>query len=192
VFLSLRTPRLLLRPLHTSDTASLVAYRSLPEVARYQSWDSYTFADAEALIAKLLNVIPNTPGTWFQLGIEEQATGELIGDCGLHFRGDEPQQVELGITLAPSRQKCGYATEALRAVLEYLFEMLGKHRVSAVTDVENQTAANLLRRLGFRQEGHFVEHVWYKGAWGSEFLFALLRRDWLAQKLPASAYNTGS
>jgi len=36
----------------------------------------------------------------------------------------------------------------------------------------------LFRRLGFRREAHFVEHVWFKGGWGSEFVFALLRREW--------------
>jgi RimJ/RimL family protein N-acetyltransferase len=50
--------------------------------------------------------------------------------------------------------------------------------VAAVTDAENRPAASLFRRLGFRQEAHFVEHVWFKGAWGSEFVFALLERDW--------------
>jgi RimJ/RimL family protein N-acetyltransferase len=45
-----------------------------------------------------------------------------------------------------------------------------------VTDAENHAAARL-----FRQEGHFIEHVWFKGAWGSEFLFALLRREWHAR-----------
>jgi RimJ/RimL family protein N-acetyltransferase len=50
--------------------------------------------------------------------------------------------------------------------------------VAAVTDAENRPAAALFRRLEFRQEAHFLEHVWFKGAWGSEFVFALLRREW--------------
>ena len=33
-----------------------------------------------------------------------------------------------------------------------------------------------------QRRGHFVEHVWFKGAWGSEFLFALLLREWQARK----------
>jgi RimJ/RimL family protein N-acetyltransferase len=50
--------------------------------------------------------------------------------------------------------------------------------VVAVTDALNAPAARLLERVGFRREGHFIENVWFKGAWGSEYLYALLARDW--------------
>jgi len=179
-FTELRSPRLRLRRLGAGDAAALCAYRSLPEVARFQSWESFTPDDAERLIAGQVSIEPDTAGTWFQLAIVEAVTDRVIGDCGLHFRAEDPRQVELGITLSPAHQGRGLATEALGRVLEYLFGDLGKHRVSAVTDGENRAAAALFRRLGFRQEGHFVEHVWFKGAWGSEYLFALLKREWQA------------
>jgi RimJ/RimL family protein N-acetyltransferase len=178
LFRELRSHRLQLRPLCPDDAPTLCAYRSMPEVARYQCWESFTLNDAAQFIAGQTGLLPDTPGTWFQLGIVSVASGQLIGDCGLHFREDDPRQVELGITLAPAHQGCGFATEALGSVLKYVFGTLGKHRVFAVTDAENRAAATLFRKFGFRQEGYFVEHVWFKGAWGSEFLFALLHREW--------------
>ena len=177
-FQELRTQRLSLRRLRDDDASALVAYRSLPEVARYQSWESFTREDAIALIASQADVVPDTPGTWLQLAIVETVSGKLIGDGGLHFRADDPQQMELGITLAPEYHGRGLATEALARVLDYCFGELAKHRVSAVTDAKNRAAAALFLRLGFRQEAHFIEHVWFKGEWGSEYLFALLRREW--------------
>jgi RimJ/RimL family protein N-acetyltransferase len=177
-FSDLCTPRLRLRRLCPDDAPAICAYRALPEVARYQSWESFSLDDSARLIARHAGLIPDTPGTWFQLGIMNVASGQLIGDCGLHFREDEPRQVELGITLGPAHQGSGFAREALVSVLEYVFAKLGKHRVSAITDSENRAAANLFTYLGFRREAHFVEHVWFKGAWGSEYLFALLRREW--------------
>ena len=104
------------------------------------------------MIAGTAGLVLDTPGTWFQLGIVILASGQLVGDCGLHFRKDDPRQVELGITLAPTHQGSGIAV-ALGSVLKYLFGTLGKHRVVAVTDAENRAAASLFRRLGFRQEG---------------------------------------
>ncbi len=81
-------------------------------------------------------------------------------------------------TLAPARQGRGYAAETLRCVLDHLFRELGKHRVLAVTDAADAAAARLFRRTGFRQEGHVLEHVWFKGRHGSEYLFTLLAREW--------------
>jgi RimJ/RimL family protein N-acetyltransferase len=187
--LELRSLRLCLRRLLPEDAPSLVAYRSLPEVARFQDWESFGPDDAARLIASQAAVIPDTPGAWLQLALVLLESGEVVGDCGIHFRRDEPRQVELGITLAPARQGRGLATEALSRVLEYVFDSLGKHRASAVTDAENAPAAALLRRLGFRQEAHFVEHVWFKGAWGSEYLFALLHREWQASREPGTLRN---
>ncbi len=177
----LLSSQLCLRRLRRDDASAVVGYRSLPEVARYQSWESFELADAVRLIENQASVVPNTPGTWLQLALVPHTTGTVIGDCGIHFRADEPQQVELGITLAPSHQGQGYASEALEAVLGYVFGTLHKHRASATTDADNPAASRLFRRLGFRQEGHFIEHVWFKGAWGSEYLFAMLQREWRTQ-----------
>lgn len=169
----LRTARLVLRRLVPADAVPLSRYRSLPEVARYQSWDAFTPEDAERLIADQRTVVPGTPGTWLQLAI---VTESVIGDCGLHFLDD--RQVEVGITLDPTKQGKGYAAEALRGVLDYLFGPLGKHRVTATTDAENRAAVALFERLGFRREGHYRKNVWFKGNWGDEFLFAILAEEW--------------
>jgi RimJ/RimL family protein N-acetyltransferase len=178
----IQTPRLILRRLRADDLTVLCAYRSLPEVARFQSWDTFSPEDGTRLIADQSCREPNIPGTWLQLAIVREDTGEMIGDCGLHFLQDYERQVELGVTLAPSHQKRGYATEALTGVIDYVFKRLQKHRVTAVTDADNAAAAALFYRLGFRREAHFLENVWFKSRWGSEFAFALLRAEWEKQK----------
>jgi RimJ/RimL family protein N-acetyltransferase len=184
--LELMSPRLRLRRLGADDAAAVCAYRALPEVARFQSWESFSLQDAVQLIAGQDGTPPNTPGTWLQLALTTSGSGEIVGDCGIHFLADDDWQVELGVTLAPAHQGRGLAAEAVGRVLRYVFESLDKYRVRAVTDVENLPAARLFRRLGFRQEAHFVEHVRFKGAWGSEFLFALLRREWQARMVAGS------
>jgi RimJ/RimL family protein N-acetyltransferase len=174
----LRTPRLILRRLRGDDLASLCAYRSLPEVARFQSWDSFGLDDGARLIAEQSGQQPNIPGTWLQLAIVREDSGEMIGDCGIHFLQVDPRQIEIGITLAPAHQGRGYATESIASVIDYAFTRLEKHRVTAITDAGNAAAAALFLRLGFRREGHFIENIWFKGRWGSEFAFALLRTEW--------------
>jgi RimJ/RimL family protein N-acetyltransferase len=66
----------------------------------------------------------------------------------------------------------------VRCLLEYLFGELHLHRVIATCDVENIASFRLLERIGMRREAHLVENIWFKGAWGSEYSYALLYREW--------------
>ena len=181
----LLSPRLRLRRLRPEDAAAISAYRSLPEVARLQSWTTFSPADAARLVVEQNRIVPNTPGTWIQLALTTLKEGTIIGDCGIHFLKNDGRQVELGISLSPAYQGRGLAAEALAQVLWYAFDVLDKHRAWAMTDATNHRSANLFRRLGFRQEAHLVDNVWFKGAWGSEFVFALLQREWRARAASA-------
>jgi RimJ/RimL family protein N-acetyltransferase len=182
-FAELRSARLTLRPLTAGDIGAMCEYRSMPGVARYQSWESFGPSDAAALLERQAAQRPGTPGTWLQLAVVVSATGITAGDCGLHFLPPDARQMEVGITLAPAGWGRGYAAEAVARILELAFGPLQMHRVTAVTDADNAAAARLFHRLGFRREAHFVEHVWFKGRWGSELLFALLRREWEARRV---------
>ena len=185
--LQLHTQRLHLRRLQPEDAAAMSAYRGLLEVARYQSWETFEAEDATQLIAEQLTVKPGDIDSWLQLIIILAESGQPIGDCGIHFLSNAAEQVELGITLDPRYQKHGFACEALHGVLSYVFGTLNTHRVSATTDAENKAAQNLFQRLGFRREAHFVDHVWFKGAWSSEYVYALLQREWQVRPNPPAA-----
>ncbi len=182
-FRELRTDRLVLRRFGPDDAATLAAYRSLPDVARYQSWDlPYTAADAEHLVAGLAGTHPDTPGEWFQLAVADAASGEHVGDVGVFVDGDDPRLAEVGITVAPQAQGRGLATEALTAVLDYLFTARGKHRVAADCDARNTPSAALLERVGMRREAHHRSSAWWKGEWTDEYVYAVLDEEWAARR----------
>lgn len=173
--LKLETARLLLRPVGFFDRESIFAYRSDASANRYQGWIPSCIEDVDIFIRKLADV-PDVTDTWFQLGIVEKASTQLIGDIGLHFLPDE--QMEIGYTLNLAFQKMGYATEALKRVVDYLFIDLGKHRIIASIDPDNTDSIRLVKRLGFRKEGHFIESVLQNGKWVDDVVYALLAREW--------------
>jgi RimJ/RimL family protein N-acetyltransferase len=178
-FTELGAERILLRRFRPADLDEFVAYRSDPAVARYQSWDApYPRADGERAIQDLMELRPDTPGEWYNFAVGLRPAGRLIGDVGLRADADDPRQAEIGFTIAPAYQGRGYATEAARRLLAYLFEQRGKHRVMAQCDPRNDASAAVLRRLGMREEGHLRESTWAKGEWTDDLLFAVLRREW--------------
>lgn len=172
------TQRLQGRPFHDADVEAFVAYRAHPDVERYQSWSDFTLAEGRALVESMKELRPGVLGQWYQFALEERAGAALVGDLALKMNAGEPREAEVGFTLAPAYQGRGYATEALRGLLGHAFGTLGLHRVMAVTDALNAPAAALLERVGMRREAHFHENVFFKGAWGSEFVYAMLDHEW--------------
>lgn len=173
--------RVFLRSLRDADAEAIFAYRSDPEVMRYQGWEPRTADEVRAFIASLDHAQPYAPGTWYQLGIALRATDELIGDCGVHVPGDEPRQAEIGITVARTHQGRGLASEALRALLSLLFDALGKHRVFGSIDPRNRRSIALVKRAGFRAEALHLQSVWFRGTWADDAVFAILRSEWIAR-----------
>ena len=170
----LTTRRLVLRRFRPADGAALLAYRSDPEVARYQSWAAS--ADAAAALAE---GDPDAPG-WFQYAIERTAGHTLIGDVGVNTH-ENLMQAEIGFTLARAAQGQGHASEAVTAVLDHLFTVRGLHKVSAECDARNTASARLLARLGFTREGLRRQHTWFKGEWTDDLLYGLLAPEWISR-----------
>lgn len=83
-----------------------------------------------------------------------------------------------GITISTLHQQKGYAKETMLGILKYLFETEHIHRVTETVDAENTASIHLLKSLKFRQEGHFIENIFFKGKWGSEYQFAMLNSEW--------------
>lgn len=187
-FINIETPRLLLRRLRSSDIAPLWRYRSDPEVAKYQGWDNYTEEQAHAMVQEQAGFDPGFVGTWFQVAISLRETNELIGDIGIHTLAPDGRQSGLGFTLARNHQGRGLATEAVGAIVSYLFAELKQHRIVAFVDPNNHASAALLRRLEFRQEGHQLKSTWAKGEWQDDLQFALLHEEWAKQT--AQSVNT--
>ena len=177
--LVLESSRLRLRPFGDGDAAPFSAYRSDPEVARYQSWEPpFSLAQAREFIRSMEASEPGAPGVWYQLAVERKTEPGLIGDCVFRIQASDPEQAEIGFTLSPGHQGQGYATEAVERLLAHLFLDRRLHRVTAICDAENLRSARLLARVGMRREGHLIENIRFKGRWGSEFLYAIRADEW--------------
>jgi RimJ/RimL family protein N-acetyltransferase len=179
----IRTERLALRPHRMDDLDDLYAFHSRPEVVRYTPWPVRDREQTKVALEKKLDQVELTePGQWLVLAIELCETGTVIGEVLLKWESETDRQGEIGFALHTDHQGRGLAREAAEAILRVGFEDLGLHRVVAICVDENEASATLLRRLGMRLEGHFLENIFFKGAWAGEYLFALREEEWRAQR----------
>ena len=136
------TERLTLRQLEPRDAVAISAYRSDPDVARYQSWTPpYPLESARKLVREMQHRDGTELG-WTQIGIELRATGQLIGDVAFERRS--PAEAAVGYSLAPVHWGHGYATEAVGAVVAHGLDVLGHEVIVAEVLPENAASIALL------------------------------------------------
>ncbi len=143
-----RTERLELRLMDVQDAEAVFAYRSDRDTNRYQGWlperleDVYTWMDKRAPAF-------GEPG-WSQLVLVDRQSGRIIGDIGVRI--DAEGQFGIGYTLARTEHGRGLATEAVAALLDYMFQNMEQQRCTADVLKENTASIKLLVRLGFSPE----------------------------------------
>jgi RimJ/RimL family protein N-acetyltransferase len=179
------TERLRLRVMTLDDVDDIHSYQSLEEVVRYDLFDPRTREEVAAKVEKYSKATAiRAQDDFFQFAIELPAEGEarsrVIGDLYFTLASLKNSRGEIGWTLHPDFQGRGYATEAATAVLDLAFRVIGLHRVFADLDPRNAASIALCRRLGMREEAHFVKDLWFKGDWGDTGIYAILRDEWLA------------
>jgi RimJ/RimL family protein N-acetyltransferase len=176
----LETNRLILRSFKEEDCKPFSLYRSDPEVACYQGWEApFSLEQAARLFLSMRSRTPGEPGQWYQMALELKTSAEMIGDCAFKRLAENNAQAEIGFTLAPRYQHQGYAAEAVRCLIDFLFGTLHMHRIIANCDPNNIASARLLQKVGLRCEGRFIESLWFKGYWASEDWYAILDREWV-------------
>jgi RimJ/RimL family protein N-acetyltransferase len=139
----IETERLVLRPVRTED---LDDYRSLGirlEAAQREveyavaHWEEHGF------------------GPW---AVHERASDRLAGLLEVHYAGEgiggiEPDEVEIGWTVAPGLRRLGIATEAARAAVADTFERVRPPHVVAYIRTGNAASLRIAAALGMRDDG---------------------------------------
>jgi aminoglycoside 6'-N-acetyltransferase len=143
----LQTERLVLRRSTPADAEAIAAYRSIPDVGRYQGWDRTDAAFLRHELEVMATRAPGEPG-WVQLSLELREGGTLVGDVGMSPADGEPGVLKVGYTVAPEHQGSGYATEAVRALIAYAFDVLGADVVRIYADADNLASIRVAEKAG--------------------------------------------
>jgi ribosomal-protein-alanine N-acetyltransferase len=146
---TLRTRRLILRPVDVGDAAAFQAFYADPAVMAIRK---YGVLDAEAARAQVRLMIDHWTTHGFGMWVvEEQSTRAFAGECGLRWLEDG-SEVELSYGLYPRFRGRGLATEAARAALEFGMRVLGLERIVALSRGDNQISHRVLEKLGMTLE----------------------------------------
>ena len=183
--LPVSTERLILRRFLPEDFEAYSAYRSLPTIYRFLYRDP---PSAEALRERFdAGLQPRLleDGDILSCAVVRRDDNVLLGGVSLTLASKAALQAEVGYIFNPAHAGKGYATEAVRAIIDLGFSTFGLHRIFARLDAQNAASVGVVERLGLRREAHLIENDCFNGVWGDEYVYAVLSREW-AEKAAVS------
>ncbi|WP_028504633.1 GNAT family protein [Ruminococcus sp. FC2018] len=172
----IETDRLKLRPLTMSDTWDIFEIFSDKQVMKY--YDLLPFESFERAKEQVEFFIKGfEQKTMLRWGIELKDSGKLIGTCGFFNFNEDALKAELGYELNSSYHGKGLMSEALDAVLEFIFRETDINRVEAFAEPPNIASQKVLKKLGFVKEGTLRRYERCRGELIDIIIYGLLRTD---------------
>jgi len=161
MLLTIRTPRLLLRPWRDEDVDAFAAMFDDPKVmefllparGRMSASADADRAAIDAIVGRIRAHFDQHGYGWWAAELQE--TGAFIGFIGLvhiPFEAHFTPAVEVGWRLASAYWGKGYATEGARASLEVAFTELGFEEIVSITVPANQRSWRVMERIGMTRD----------------------------------------
>ena len=173
----IETPRLILRPWHKSDAASLFKYAKDPEIGPIAGWPPHTSVDDSLEVIRTVFATPET----YAVVLKE--TGEPVGCCGIMFSNSlhpaemKSREAEIGYWIGKPYWGQGLIPEAVKALLSRCFSELGLDAVWCGYYDGNLKSKRVCEKCGFKF--HHTNHdvVSPLGDHRTEHLCLLTRHD---------------
>lgn len=173
---TLHTDRLRLRPFEDSDADDLYAQHSNADVLRY--WDAPPWTEhdrARKFIEECRKLAED--GTGARLAVDRLEDEAFLGWCSLTRWDPDYRSAAMRYCFLDTVWGHGYATEAVRAVLDWAYSTLDLNRVQAETDTRNIASARVLEKAGFVHEGTLREDCVVNGEVSDSWVYGLIASD---------------
>jgi ribosomal-protein-alanine N-acetyltransferase len=182
----LHTERLLLRPFTASDASRTAELAGDPEISdkTIRIPHPYTEEMAAEWIASHASI--REEGTALYYAIELVERGGLIGGAGLDL-DTQNDRADMGYWIGRNYWGSGFATEACSRLVEYAFDDLKLHKVTAHHFSGNPASGRVLEKIGMKREGILRAHVRKSGAWEDIVQYGMLDSEFRARKQPTGA-----
>ncbi|HEY9873717.1 MAG TPA: GNAT family N-acetyltransferase [Candidatus Obscuribacterales bacterium] len=174
------TKRFLLRDFIKEDEPAFFAYRADPRYASFCTKEEVAPSYSRELLSLFSQWAAEYPRLNYQFAIvARHSSQELIGCGGLRRQGEDAEQAELGIELAPQFWgRYAYAIEIGKALIEFGFHQLGLKEIRGVSVSGNVRVTRLAQRYGFVVLGTRPGGDWMCERGWNQIEWQLIRESW--------------
>ncbi|MCL1858614.1 MAG: GNAT family N-acetyltransferase [Oscillospiraceae bacterium] len=181
----IETSRLLLRRFNMSDANEIFReWASYDNVTKYLRWEKHKSISETKTF--LMNVISDYERVnYYNWGIQLKDEGILIGAVSANIISERDKNATLGYCLGERFWNLGYTSEALRAVIDYMFYDVDINRVEACHSIKNPASGRVMQKAGMIKEGRLrQEYMTGGGEYQDVDLYGLVKEDFEEQYRP--------
>jgi len=179
--IKLFTDRLLIRDYIIEDIGEYYDLFS-DKIVMYYLQDIYenNIEEARKNLTDIINDQNYEKRKYFVFRIEDKNSNELIGAMGYTVLNYTPygKFAHMGYLLKQNCWNKGYATEALKRVLEFAFEENNVYRIHTGCFKENSHSERVMQKCGFIKEAEFKEYEYHDGKIKDRVEYRILKNEW--------------
>ena len=174
---TIKTARLILRRLELSDAEMMFRnWTSDEEVTRFLRWDAHDSIDkTKNMVQQWVDSYQEESTYYWGMYLED---GEMIGSIGVTIASECDFKGELGYKIGSRWWNQGYASEAVRAVIDYMFRNTDMERMDAFCSVDNLASSKVMEKTGMHYEGLLRNYYKTRDGFHDCMLYGIIRNDW--------------
>jgi len=149
----LETKRLILRPTSISDAEQMYNnWAADPEVTKFLLWQPHADIEATKSVLAAWDIRLERLD-YYHWGMVLKESGQIIGTCGSLGINEAHRSTELGYCMGRAYWGKGYMSEAVAAIIDFLFKTVGLNRIAAGHDPNNVASGRVMQKCGMIYEG---------------------------------------
>lgn len=171
----IETQRLILRPFVQEDAQAMYEnWCSDPEVTKYLTWPAYTSVDTAHEILDIWTKEYKNKN-FYQWAIELKELGQPIGSISVVEQKEKAKVAHIGYCLGRNWWRQGIMSEALKAVMDFLFDEVGFNRLESRHDPNNPNSGKVMVKCGMKYECTMKRSDWNNQGICDASWYALLK-----------------
>ena len=176
---TIETERLILRKFVIEDADEMYNnWASDAEVTKYLTWPVHSDIEVtQNILGDWINNYNND--YYFNWAIVFKQTNEVVGNISVVKFNKDILAVEIGYCLSRKLWGNNIMPEALKAIIDYLFNDVGINRIAACHDINNPNSGKVMKKAGMKYEGTLRKHGLNNQGICDEVYYSIIKTEYM-------------
>ncbi len=174
----LETDRLILRRYVSGDAPAMYKnWASDPEVTRFLMWQTHSSEDVSQNITDEWVKEYSNDNYYHWAIVLKDNFDEPIGDIAVVHMNEDVSMMHIGYCIGRAWWHQGITSEALKAVMDFLFDVVDVNRIESRHDPRNPNSCKVMQKCGMKYEGTLRSSDWNNQGICDACYYALLKSE---------------